>query len=198
MAAIAKSQLLFKPGSKVQYSNAAFFVLGRVIEVASGRSYPQYVKQKILEPLGMRDSYYAPPPSEAGRVSPIYSERNGQRTAIFRFNRELKIRNTPPDGGLFSYPGEIAKFLQMFLDNDGTVLTKASVAEMLKEQFPGWGWGWALEDGLFVHGGSSGTMVWGGRKTGIVGILFLQFRDDRNKGAQLQKTFRQAVQAASP
>ncbi len=196
VSAIASSQLRFQPGAKVQYSNAALFVLGRVIEVVSGKPYAAYVKEKILDPLGMLDSYYAPPPPEAWRVSPIYAEKQGKRTAIFRFNPELRITNTAPDGGLFSYPRELAKFLQMFLDNDGKVLSQQSVQAMLSEQAPGWGLGWALEEGLFTHGGSSGTVAWGDPKTSTVGILFLQFRDDKDKGAELRRSFQKAVREA--
>src|SRR2546426_7164346 len=64
---IARSQLRFKPGSKFEYSNSALFVLGRVLEVVSGEPYAAYVKEKILEPLRMTDTHYAPPPDEAKR-----------------------------------------------------------------------------------------------------------------------------------
>ncbi|MCU0914307.1 MAG: serine hydrolase [Planctomycetes bacterium] len=44
---MASARLLFAPGAKVQYSNTAFYVAGRIIEIASGRSYADYVKEKI-------------------------------------------------------------------------------------------------------------------------------------------------------
>src|SRR5262249_33700920 len=88
---IARSPLRFKPGSKFEYSNSALFVLGRVIEVIAGKPYAAYVKQKILEPLGMTDTYYAPPASEAKRVAAIYAQRDGQRERIFRFNPAVDI-----------------------------------------------------------------------------------------------------------
>src|SRR6185295_10728437 len=65
---IVRSQLRFKPGSKFEYSNSALFVLGRVIEVVSGKPYAALVKEKILEPLRMTDTYYAPPAAEANRI----------------------------------------------------------------------------------------------------------------------------------
>jgi CubicO group peptidase (beta-lactamase class C family) len=104
--------------------------------------------------------------------------------------------NTAPDGGLFSYPEQIAKFAQMFLDNDGRVLSKNAVKEMLREQKPGRGLGWALEDGVFMHEGSSGTLVWGDPKTGVVGALFFQFRDQKDAASRLRNEFRAAVQKA--
>ena len=193
---IARSTLRFKPGSKFEYSNSAFFVLGRVIEIVAGRPYAAYVKQTILEPLGMSDTHYAPPPSQAGRVAVIYARRDGQRETVFRFNPAVKISNAAPDGGLFSYPAQFVPFLQMFLSNDGRVLSRNAVTEMLKEQPQGWGLGWSRADGLFLHEGSSGTIAWADPKTGIIGLLFLQYRDKNDDDARLRKQFREAIQRA--
>ena len=193
---IARSQLRFKPGSKFEYSNSALFVLGRVIELVSGKPYADYVKEKILEPLGMTDTHYAPPASEAKRIATIYARREGKREIIFRFNPSVKIVNTAPDGGLFSYPAQLVPFVQMFLNNDERVLSRRAVAEMLKEQISGWGLGWELKEGLFQHSGSSGTMAWGDPKTGVIGIVFLQFRDQNESDARLRQAFLQAVQQA--
>ena len=191
---IARSQLRFQPGSKFEYSNSALFVLGRVVEVVSGKPYAACVKEKILEPLGMTDTYYAPPTAEARRVATIYAGREGKRETIFRFNPAVKIVNAAPDGGLFSYPAQLVPFLQMFLSNDGRILSRSAVAEMLKEQPHGWGLGWSLPDGLFLHEGSSGTLAWADPKTGVIGILFLQYRDQNKSDERLRKQFREAVQ----
>jgi len=193
---IARSQLRFKPGSKFEYSNSALFVLGRVIEVVSGKPYAAYVKEKILEPLGMTDTHYAPPTSEAKRVAAIYARRDGKREAIFRFNPAVRIVNAAPDGGLFSYPAQLVPFLGMFLNNDGRVLSRSAVGEMLQEQAHGWGLGWSLQAGLFLHEGSSGTVAWADPKTGVIGILFLQFRDQNRSDERLRKEFRDAVRNA--
>jgi CubicO group peptidase (beta-lactamase class C family) len=193
---IAKSQLRFKPGSQFEYSNSALFVLGRVIEVVSGRPYAAYVKEKILEPLGMTDTHYAPPVSEAKRVAAIYARRDGKRETIFRFNPAVRISNAAPDGGLFSYPAQFVPFLQVFLDNNGRVLSRSAVTEMLKAQPHGWGLGWSLPEGLFLHEGSSGTLAWGDPKTGVIGILFLQYRDQNKSDERIRKEFREAVQKA--
>jgi CubicO group peptidase (beta-lactamase class C family) len=194
---IARTQLRFKPGSKFEYSNSALFVLGRVIEVVAGKPYAAYVKEKILEPLGMTDTHYAPPAGEAKRIAVIYAQRNGKRETIFRFNPAVKISNTAPDGGLFSYPAQLVPFLQMFLSNDGRVLSPSAVAEMLREQPQGWGLGWSLPDRLFLHEGSSGTLAWGDPRKGVIGILFLQFRDQKDSDARLRKRFLEAIQKAS-
>ncbi|MBI4659952.1 MAG: beta-lactamase family protein [Verrucomicrobia bacterium] len=211
---IARSQLRFQPGGKFEYSNSALFVLGRVIEVVSGKPYAAYVKEKVLNPLGMDDTHYAPPATGARRVAVIYAHRQGRRETIFRFNPAVKIVNAAPDGGLFSYPAQLVPFLEIFLIRDrpsiaaqakatptssastrevGRVLSRQAIAEMLKEQTAGWGLGWELKDGVFQHSGSSGTLAWGNPKTGVIGIVFLQYREQQNSDARLRDRFRQAV-----
>src|SRR5207249_11814594 len=107
-----------------------------------------------------------------------------------------KIRNPASDAGLFSYPGQLVPFLKMFLDNDGRVLSRGAVTEMLTPQPHGWGLGWSLQDGIFMHEGSSGTLTWADPKTGVIGILFLQYRDQNESDARLRSKFRQAVEEA--
>jgi CubicO group peptidase (beta-lactamase class C family) len=192
VAAIDRAPLEFEPGSKVQYSNQAPFVLARVIEVVSGKPYARFVRERLLSPLGMKDSSYAPQTEQASRVAPIFSVQNGKRNAIFRFKPGL-IVNTAPDGGLFSNPGELVRFVRMFVLDDGSVLSKKSVREMLTTQAPGWGLGWAVRDGYFEHRGSSGTAAWFDRGTGLIAILFFQYHDDRGTVERLQNAFWKAV-----
>lgn len=195
---IARSQLRFAPGSKFEYSNSALFVLGRVIEVVSGQAYAAFVKERILQPLGMSDTHYAPPSEEADHIAVIYARREGQRETIFRFKPAVKIANTAPDGGLFSYPAQLLPFLQLFLDNNGRVLSRRSVAEMLTPQPHGWGLGWSLPEGLFLHEGSSGTLAWADPVTGVIGMLFTQYRDQSKADDRLRQQFRAAVREAIP
>jgi CubicO group peptidase (beta-lactamase class C family) len=106
---IAKTPLQFQPGSKAQYSNAAPYVLGRIIEVAGGQPFHEHVRQTVLNPAGMRDPYFIIPPAEAARVAVVYRDTRGQRITFFRFDPQWKVTMTLPDGGLFSSPREIAK-----------------------------------------------------------------------------------------
>jgi CubicO group peptidase (beta-lactamase class C family) len=193
---IAKTTIGFEPGSKVQYSNAAPYVLGRIIELQAKRPFHEYVQQVILEPAGMRDTYFIIPPTEAERVAVVYRDARGERVTFFRFDPGWKVSMTLPDGGLFSSPREVAKFLQIFLDGDGKVLSRESVKAMRSEQAAGWGLGWALEaDGLFTHTGSSGVSAWADPKTGVVGVLFCQVQNPQ-KVDPLQARFRKAVREA--
>lgn len=175
---IAKTKLEFKPGTDLHYSNAAPYVLARIIELQSGKPFHQYVQETILNPLGMDETYFILPQSKADRFALVYRRSRGVEDVFFRYDSNWEITMTMPDGGLFAPPSDVAKFVQMFLDNDGLVLSKTSVDAMLTEQVSGWGLGWELGgDGIFKHTGSAGTLTWGNPKTGVVGLLFYQIQD---------------------
>jgi hypothetical protein len=201
--------LLFAPGTAQEYSSAGYFVLGRLMEIVSGESYPTFVQKRIFEPLGMRDSGYRPRATDADRMAAVFQEQRNVRRLLYRFNPDVRIQNDAGDGGVFSTTRDIGKFLQMFLDNDGTVLSRESIQLMHRVHRPGFvnnatansdvstALGFTVKDGLFMHGGSSGVMGWGDHKSGIVGVLFIQYPEDQGRGDRLRAAFRQAVQAAT-
>jgi len=51
--------LHFAPGSKFEYSNSGYFLLGAILEQVSGKSYETLLQERIFQPLGMKDSGYA-------------------------------------------------------------------------------------------------------------------------------------------
>jgi heparin/heparan-sulfate lyase len=196
---IAQATLQFTPGAKVQYSNAGFYVLGRIIEIASGRPYADFVKEGILNPLEMKESFYPRflGALEPRRIASVYRQRQGERFLYFHYEPGMTTRNDTPDGGLFCTARDLFRFCQMFLDNDGRVLAMDSVEQMLREQAPGRGLGWALENDGFAHAGSSGAYAWGDPKTGLVVILLIQYNDFR-RIPRLHTEFIEAVRAVGP
>ncbi len=52
-----QKKLNFEPGSKYLYSNSGYTLLAMIVERVSGKQFPEYVQDTILEPLGMRDSH---------------------------------------------------------------------------------------------------------------------------------------------
>jgi|SRR5450432_1351778 CubicO group peptidase (beta-lactamase class C family) len=55
---LANRPLEFIPGTQFSYSNSNFFLLGYIIEIASGMPYPEYMQQNIFVPLGLLKTYY--------------------------------------------------------------------------------------------------------------------------------------------
>ncbi|MDQ3800571.1 MAG: beta-lactamase family protein, partial [Acidobacteriota bacterium] len=54
----ASGDLEFEPGSKFRYNNSGYFLLGAIIEQVTGKSYAQVLQERILDPLGMKDTGY--------------------------------------------------------------------------------------------------------------------------------------------
>ncbi len=50
----------FEPGSKFSYNNSGYFLLGAIIEKVTGQTYEQVLKEKILNPLGMKNGLRPP------------------------------------------------------------------------------------------------------------------------------------------
>ena len=65
----AATPLKWEPGTKFEYNNAGINTAGRIIEVASGMSYGDFIKQRILDPLGMTDTTFWPDEKLAARLA---------------------------------------------------------------------------------------------------------------------------------
>jgi CubicO group peptidase (beta-lactamase class C family) len=75
---IAKEKLLFQPGTAWSYTSGGIEVLGRIIEVASGQKYEDFIAERILKPLKMKDSFFYPPQDKIGRIAMVYVMRDGK------------------------------------------------------------------------------------------------------------------------
>jgi CubicO group peptidase (beta-lactamase class C family) len=58
VAKFCSGDLEFEPGSKFLYNNSGYFILGAIIEELTGKTYEEVLKEKILDPLGMKDTGY--------------------------------------------------------------------------------------------------------------------------------------------
>ena len=68
----ARNHLGYEPGEGWGYCNLGIAVAGRVIELALGKPYRQAVQERILSPLGMKDSFFQVPAGHVGRLAAIY------------------------------------------------------------------------------------------------------------------------------
>jgi len=55
---LRQTDLLFAPGSKYEYSNSNYYLLGMVVEKASGKAYAQFLRERVLAPLSLGSTYY--------------------------------------------------------------------------------------------------------------------------------------------
>ena len=191
--AIAKRPLDFAPGSQVNYSNAAPYVLGRIVEVSSGKAFGEFVHSEIFEPLKMNDTGFSVAANKIHRTAVVYRREAGALSVYCRYDPKWQVRMTMPDGGLFSTPMDIALFAHSFLDKGQEILSEDSAKTMLTKQSTGYGLGWILDkENQFSHWGSSGTLVWADQKSGVVGVFFSQIQDF-DLLARLRNRFRNAV-----
>jgi CubicO group peptidase (beta-lactamase class C family) len=155
---LAQLPLRFQPGSRWAYSTAGLDILGRVVEAASGMPFDEFLKTRVLEPLGMKDTGFRIAPGNESRWAHSYrwnaSTGKLEETAIpYLYKTTVTDRERPPLGGagLFSTAGDVAKFYQMMLNhgalNGKRILRPETVAEMTRKQTgaltarPGMPWG---------------------------------------------------------
>ncbi|HXZ73013.1 MAG TPA: serine hydrolase domain-containing protein, partial [Streptosporangiaceae bacterium] len=140
--------LLFEPGSEWNYS-AATDVLGRVIEVVSGRDLGEFLATRILRPLGMTDTSFSVGDADAGRLAALYTPgADGTAARLDALGQAARERPSMLSGGagLVSTAADYHRFAQMLLHRpdspagelDGTrLLSPRTVSYMARNHLPG-------------------------------------------------------------
>ena len=200
MKDLGKLPLSHQPGEKFTYG-LNVDVLGYLIEIWSGKSLDQYLRERLFGPLGMNDTYFYLPPEKHNRLVKV-SGQDAKRHAIFReneyFDYPLLVNGTYYSGGagLSSTTKDYAIFLQMLLNNgeyNGKRILSRRTVELItcnqigelnrgKNKF-GLGFEIVTREGQSVLGLSEGSFLWGGYfatdywadpKEKIVGLIFIQ------------------------
>jgi CubicO group peptidase (beta-lactamase class C family) len=122
---LAKQPLLFQPATQWSYSSPGIEILGRIIEVVSGEKYVDFITGHILEPLGMKDSFFFPPPDKIARIAMVYTSKDGKLVrapATILGGDPAKYRQgavfPAPGWGLYSTAEDLLHLYRMML-NDG-------------------------------------------------------------------------------
>ena len=106
--------LAFEPGSKWQYSNAGYVVLGLIIEKVSGRSYFDYVKEEIFKPAGMLNTDSFAKDEHVPNMAIGYTRMNpsggADPSAPRRENLDMRPLKGSPAGGAYSTAEDLLKF----------------------------------------------------------------------------------------
>ena len=148
------------PGVEVRYNNAAFALLGLVVEALSGRDYYETVRAEVFEPAGMTSSGF-PAIDDVEPDLAIGYQPPDSPGAAWRSNVYAVTARGMPDGGAYSTTGDLLRFLDACLA--GRLVSGAWRDEMLRPRVAeedGVQWGLAfmlLGDGdraRFGHGGS--------------------------------------------
>ena len=220
----AQKPMQFEPGTQWRYCQSGINSLGRIIEVVSGRSLPEFLQERFFTPLGMKDTGFYLTAEQASRLATSYKSVNGklEPTPIgFLAGRDATDRRHYPaaNGGLFSTGPDYARFCQMILNNgflDGRRYLKPESVKLmtslqtgdLKTGFTdgnGWGLGWCivrqpqgitamLSPGAFGHGGAYGTQAWIDPAQRVAYVLMVQRTNFPNSDGS---PVRQAFQSAA-
>ena len=139
----ASLPLLFQPGTEWNYS-VATDVLGRVVEVVSGRSLDRFFEDEILGPLGMHETSFSVPDERRERLADLFIPDGSTGRAV-QAPAVLDRRNPPRvlsgGGGLYGTIDDYLRFCQMILNGgelDGArLLGRHTVSYMARNHLPG-------------------------------------------------------------
>src|SRR5258706_2544958 len=196
---LAKLPLKHNPGEKWTYGLNSD-VLGYFVEVLSGLSFDEFLRQRVFKPLGMNDTYFYLPKEKQNRLVSLYETKENKllKAATRVFDKvDPNYPNTPGKyfsggAGLSSTVEDYAKFLQLFLNkgeyNGVRLLGRKTVELMLTNQLKSpitnqVGLGFGLETvendyqspfsiGSFSWGGAFNTHYWADPKEKLIGIIF--------------------------
>lgn len=130
--------LHFKPGSRFEYSNSGYFLLGAILEEVSDRTYEELIRQRIFEPLGMRNSGYAHSETILPHRAAGY-ERSG---SAFRNARYYDMSIPFAAGALYSTVGDLFLWDQALYTER---LLPARLRDLLfKPNLDNYGYGWGI------------------------------------------------------
>ena len=197
----AGSPLAFQPGERWQYGSSTDFV-AILVEKMSGMTIDEFVRTKIFQPLGMRDTFYNVPREKVAKVAAIYRPDKDGKITLFR-KPEYREPTTyfPGVAGLNGTAADYFRFSQMLLNggeyNGQRLLGRMTVNAMITNQIgtgkpvyirgDGYGFGLgfavltdpakspdALSIGSFTWGGANGTLFWIDPQEDLIGILMIQ------------------------
>ena len=121
---LARQPLLFQPGTKWSYSSPGIEILGRLIEVCSGQKYEDFIAGRILDPLGMKDTFFYPPAGKTARIAMVYEGKDGKLVrapGTILGGDPSKYRQgavfPAPGWGLYSTAEDLLRLYRMMLNN---------------------------------------------------------------------------------
>ncbi len=141
---IAGLPLLFQPGTEWNYS-VSLDVLGRVLEIVSGKPLDELLRTRLLEPLGMHETGFHVPEANHSRVAKLYGAQPGTKLAVL-LDKQGDAALRPPrvlggGGGLQSTAYDYNRFTQMLVNEgelDGVrILSPRTVRYMTSNHLPG-------------------------------------------------------------
>jgi CubicO group peptidase (beta-lactamase class C family) len=222
VAELAKLPLIDQPGASWYYGHSTD-VIGRVIEVVSGQTLGTFLDERILKPLGMRDTAFFCPAEKRDRVAGPFDRDPETGKPVQLIETQTRPRFESGGGGLFSTMDDYARFTDL-LYRGGTlggvrIISRKTLEYMTADHLgpkvrianpnllqPGhrFGLGFSVRleigqaltagtPGEYSWGGLAGTVFWIAPKEELIGMMMIQGPGQRDYCRQL---FRNLVHAA--
>ncbi len=174
----AASPIMFEPGTKESYSNTGIDIGAAVVEAVTGMKWENYLKQEVLDPLGMKSSWFWPTDKQLKKKIEIYDTSDN---APAKWREECDWQQRPYNdshvfasagAGLWTTAADQIKFYKMLMnlgmgDNGVRILKEETVKSILAvstrpEGMSGYSLGLSApvkddENQWFGHGGAWGT-----------------------------------------
>lgn len=220
---IAKLPLRHDPGEGFQYGNA-YEVLPAIVARASGVGFDVFVRDNILTPLKMDDTYFVVPQEKRERFAALYTKSDAGDIEVFASPDDPETEDFPSGGGgLKSTVRDYRRFAEMLLnggERDGVrILSAQSIKKMTSPQVAkeiagswqgdyGWGLGLAVRRGLetnpqdkkpvgaFGWNGGYGTLFFVDPVNRRVGVVATQMQYGNE--FDVRERFEEAVYSSFP
>jgi CubicO group peptidase (beta-lactamase class C family) len=124
--------LQFEPGSRFEYSNAGYQVLGAIVEKASGQDYFDYVREHIARPAGMNDTDCYDVDADPPRLATGYTREGAAKGEPRRSNAFLHVVRGGPSGGGYSTVEDLLRFGQALQNH--VLVNEASLEALWRDR----------------------------------------------------------------
>lgn len=148
-----------EPGTEYRYSGGGYTVLQLLLEEVTGASFPDLMRDLVLEPVGMRQSTYEQPLPLGMRAHAATGHRADGRPLHGRYHTYPEMAAA----GLWTTPADLARYIlavqRARASEEGAIIGPEITGAMLTPGVGGWGLGPSLEEGgsgrRFSHGGAN-------------------------------------------
>ena len=142
---LGDAEQVLPPNVEWHYSNLAYSLLGEVVARVSGIEFGRFLEQRLLEPLGLTGTSWAP----SRPVRPYYVEPYSD---VVSLEAGLELGGTDAAGGLWSTTADLARWGGFLADPDPAILSPASARQMRSVQ--------AIIDDAWTSGHGLGLQLW--------------------------------------
>ena len=174
----AETMLRFEPGTNVRYSNTGIDIGAAIVEIITGMRWEDYLKKEVLDPLGMKDTWFWPTDKQIENKIELYEyQENAPAVWVEEMAWEQRPYNddhvfASAGAGLWTTANDQLKFYKMLMnlglgDNGVRILKEETVKNLLAvstrpAELGGYSLGLTApvedtEDSWFGHGGAWGT-----------------------------------------